>query len=186
MLFGETVIEVLHHSLKENKFKQLFLIQFHTFYVTETGIRFTRDQIDGVCKDIRYPDEFFVDLIFDDSKAAIVSVYEDEVAKWKNIISDFILKSYKSNSNPQCKSISERQPVKDSHCIDEKLLENKPDEKSKTELHGHEEDLLSKPNTLNKAEEILQKFGSKHMPDEEEEDEDDIEDYLKGLENKTN
>jgi hypothetical protein len=183
MLFGETVVEVLHYSVKENKFKQLFVIQFHTFYVTETGLRFTRDQIDGVCKDIRYPEEFFVDLIFDDSKAANVSIYEDEVAKWKNVISDFILKGYKINSNSNMNSIVEEESVKDSQKLEEKILENKSDVTSKIELHGHEEDLSSKPNTLNKAEEILQKFGSKHQEDE---DEEDIEDYLKGLENKTN
>lgn len=216
-LFGDTVLEVLHYSDVENKFKQLFLIQFHTFFINESGIRFTKDKIDGICKDIRYPDEFFIDLLFDETKSTVISTYEDEVARWKNIISDFILKGYKIGSSD--KEVNSNSPVSDSkeenigknldnnlaiqnnienserdETIDErkeKTLSKSPEKNdldtySNNDLYDKDEDITYKPNTMNKAQEILQKLGGNtNESDEDEEDEEDIENYLKNLENKT-
>ena len=154
------MIEILHQQ-KGGKFKQLFVIQFNTFFVNDNILRFTKDQIDGVCKDIRYPNDFFIDLIYDDKQNKNVSIYETEVAKWKNIISDFIMKSFKNMT------IQEDQPKK------RRSNSNASDEK--------EDDIITKPNTLNKAEKILQKFNH-----EEDDYEEDMEDYLKSLEEKIN
>ena len=62
-------------------------------------MRFTKDQIDGICKDIRYPNDFFLDLIFDEDQSSNVSAYEEDVSKWKNVLSDFLMKSFKSNKH---------------------------------------------------------------------------------------
>jgi hypothetical protein len=160
------MIEVLH-QLKDGKFKQLFVIQFNTFFVGDNMLRFTKDKIDGVCKDIRYPDEFFIDLIFDEELNKSISMYESDVSKWKSIISDFVLKSFKTTEKEE--KIAEQIPEKS----DIKAIAS-----SSSEI---EEDITAKPNTINKAEEILQKFSADK---EDEENEDDMEDYLKSLENK--
>jgi hypothetical protein len=132
-------------------------------------LRFTKDTIDGVCKDIRYPNEFFIDLIFDEEMNKSISMYETDVSKWKSIISDFVFKSFKTGSSNE---ITESSEVKTENTVNTTLVSS-----SSSEV---EEDVTTKPNTVNKAEEILQKFSSK----DEEEIEDDMEDYLKSLENK--
>ena len=144
-----------------NKFKQLFVIQFHSFFVSGNSMRFTKDQIDGICKDIRYPNEFFIDIIFDEDKATTISTYEEDVAKWKNIISDFIMKSYKSNAN----SVSAVNTFNVSQKINEDKSEVTSAVKSDDIEHienedkeEKDEDVSIKHNTLNKAKEILNKF----------------------------
>jgi hypothetical protein len=159
------MIEVLH-QLKDGRFKQLFVIQFNTFFINNNMLRFTKDSIDGVCKDIRYPNEFFMDLIFDEDMNKSISMFETDVSKWKSVISDFVLKSFKS-SEPVVEV-----EAKSQHTVCKTVVST-----SSSEV---EEDITAKPNTINKAEELLQKFSSK----EEEEVEDDMEDYLKSLENK--
>lgn len=94
-IFGDTILEVLH--FQEDRFKQLFILQFNTLFLNGNSLRFTKDQIDGVCKDLRYPEQFFIDLIFDSDKNIQSNNFEEDVIKWKNIISDFIVKGYKNN-----------------------------------------------------------------------------------------
>jgi hypothetical protein len=140
-------------------------------------MRFNKDKIDGVCKDIRYPDEFFIDLIFDEEMNKSISNYESDVSKWKSIISDFVLKSFKStvttdesghtSNDAQVEEVTNKAKISISSA-------------SSSEV---EEDITAKPNTLNKAEEILQKFSSKEEIKAEDEEE-DMEDYLNSLENK--
>jgi hypothetical protein len=162
-------------------------------------MRFTKDQIDGICKDIRYPQEFFIDLIFDDVQNVNISVYEEDVSKWKNIISDFILKSYKYvQTNPNKLEDEEditttlaesiRSPKK-TIIKDHEKKDNFKELNLEDEKENHEDDITTKPNTINKAQEILQKFNKEKdkavlKKDEEDEDEEDIENYLKNLENK--
>ena len=89
-LFGDTIVEVLHHQ--DNKFKQLFLVQFNTLFTdTQNSNRFDKENIDGITKDIRYPNEFYLDFFYDDSKNEEISVYEDHIASWKSTMSKFIL-----------------------------------------------------------------------------------------------
>jgi hypothetical protein len=174
------VLELLHFNEEENKFKQLFLIQFNSFFTNENGIRFTKDQIDGIGKDIRYPDELYIDILFDDQKSNKLSDYEDIVTKWKNIISDFILRGYVSNKNE-----TTEEPQKEAEEITKVELEQSG--RQQEPLYEKEEDFTSKPNTENKADEILQKFSGKkkiEINEEYEEEDEDIENYLKNLENK--
>ena len=203
--------------MKENKFKQLFVIQFHTFFITDNGVRFTKDKIDGISKDIRYPNEFFIDLIFDENKSQSINTFHEDVSKWKNIISDFILKGYKNvkSDNKEIINVLSKENQSTNQVFrnvnDEKInnketyvLENKEILSSKSvssedfhdyhdvEKEGDLGDIRSKPNTINKAQELLQKFSmsadsktSKKDHNEDEEDDEDIENYLKNLENKT-
>ena len=193
------------------------MIQFHTFFITDNGVRFTKDKIDGISKDIRYPNEFFIDLIFDENKSQSINTFDEDVSKWKNIISDFILKGYKNVKcdNKEIINVLSKENQSTNQVFrnvnDEKInnketyvLENKEILSSKSvssedfhdyhdvEKEGDLGDIRSKPNTINKAQELLQKFSmsadsktSKKDHNEDEEDDEDIENYLKNLENKT-
>lgn len=193
------------------------MIQFHTFFITDNGVRFTKDKIDGISKDIRYPNEFFIDLIFDENKSQSINTFHEDVSKWKNIISDFILKGYKNvkSDNKEIINVLSKENQSTNQVFrnvnDEKInnketyvLENKEILSSKSvssedfhdyhdvEKEGDLGDIRSKPNTINKAQELLQKFSmsadsktSKKDHNEDEEDDEDIENYLKNLENKT-
>lgn len=193
------------------------MIQFHTFFITDNGVRFTKDKIDGISKDIRYPNEFFIDLIFDENKSQSINTFDEDVSKWKNIISDFILKGYKNvkSDNKEIINVLSKENQSTNQVFrnvnDEKInnketyvLDNKEILSSKSvssedfhdyhdvEKEGDLGDIRSKPNTINKAQELLQKFSmsadsktSKKDHNEDEEDDEDIENYLKNLENKT-
>ena len=193
------------------------MIQFHTFFITDNGVRFTKDKIDGISKDIRYPNEFFIDLIFDENKSQSINTFHEDVSKWKNIISDFILKGYKNvkSDNKEIINVLSKENQSTNQVFrnvnDEKInnketyvLDNKEILSSKSvssedfhdyhdvEKEGDLGDIRSKPNTINKAQELLQKFSmsadsktSKKDHNEDEEDDEDIENYLKNLENKT-
>jgi len=192
-IFGDTMIELLHQQ--GNKFKQLFLIQFHTFFINSNILRFTKDQIDGICKDIRYPNEFFLDLIFDEDQSSNISAYEEDISKWKNVLSDFLMKSFKSkpidntpSTNKEGENINE-----DGKKILEKMYKesdhtNKDLSSSSSEKSSEKDDdmHLLKSTTMDKAKDILEKFSKKdNTKDEDEEDDDeDLENYLKNLENK--
>lgn len=102
-IFGDTIIEVLHYSNK--KFKQLFLIQFNTLFTDISELtRFTKDDIDGVCKDIRYPNEFYIDLFYDNSQVEEISVYEEYINSWKSSLSKFIYHTISGSSGSQEKN----------------------------------------------------------------------------------
>lgn len=169
LIFSDTIIEVLHKG--DNRFKQLFSIQFHSLFITEDAIRFTRDQIDGVCKDIRYPNDFFIDLLFDQTKDVSLSQYDEEIIKFKSLISEYILKSYKP---------SEKQKI-----ISSSITLEKEDRKQIVEVKP----LKNEPivNQVQKMFSTMDINDDKLTKDEgdEDDDEENIENYLKNLENKT-
>ena len=186
------MIELLHQQ--GNKFKQLFIIQFHTFFINSNILRFTKDQIDGICKDIRYPNEFFLDLIFDEDQSSNISAYEEDISKWKNVLSDFLIKSFKTKPIDNSPLVNREESYKK---VNEKILEKIYSEKEETikditssmssEKNSDKDDdmHLLKSNTMDKAKDILEKYSKKDNTKEEDEDDDDedIENYLKNLEN---
>lgn len=222
---------MLHYQ--GEKFKQLFIIQFNTLFSNGNSLRFTKDHIDGVCKDLRYPAEFFIDIIFDNDKNIQSNNFEEDVIKWKNIISDFIVKGDKNNAininsankddlaqNKQFtlindipienenknKGIKSNKAGYDQNCNKEKIKENKNDRENlinenkekdeKQKNHQFENDLEHDEdeghndaiNTLDKANEILQKFNQgktdkNEANEEEEDDEENLDDYIKNLQN---
>ena len=218
---------MLHYQ--GEKFKQLFIIQFNTLFTKGNSLRFTKDQIDGVCKDLRYPAEFFLDIIFDNDKNIQSNNFEEDVIKWKNIISDFIVKGYKNNvitsnsadlsdmtldkpvplinevpkenkevkinKNKLVDNLSRENELKK----EDKIINGNRDDRSKKENlqenvnldvyleHEDEESHHDSTNTLEQANEILQKFNqgaNEKNANNEEEEEEDLDDYIKNLENK--
>jgi len=168
-IFNDSVIEVLHKQ--GSKFKQLFVIQFHTFFADSNMMRITKDQIDGVCKDIRYPEEFFMDLLFDEEKTTSVSIYEDDVAKWKNILSEFILKGFH-------KEVQEKNTLQ---TVENTNTNNDNVNIRKDSIEDKESDPLHNINTLNKADNIIKKLSK---VDTKEEEDDDLDDYFDKLDKK--
>lgn len=179
------MLEVLHYQ--GDKFKQLFLIQFNTLFTNGNSIRFTKDQIDGVCKDIRYPEEFFIDIIFDNDKDIQSNIFEEDVIKFKNIISEFILKGYSGNKKNEIQE-------KEKNFLEEnlnKIEDNK--NKNLTSVYGYENDNENEDydiqNTTKQVDQVLEKFKEKisdGKDNEEEDDDEDLDDYIKNLEKKGN
>lgn len=197
-----------------------------------------------MCKDLRYPAEFFIDIIFDNDKNIQSNNFEEDVIKWKNIISDFIVKGYKSNlitsGSPDASDASLNKPVtllndiaKENKInnsgnvdliVNDKIMKKESeinkaeknidknyksindnfdygkvkkresaDSKESKNLennfeHEEEEGNHVTTNTLEQANEILQKFNQgknqKNEDNDEEEEEEDLDDYIKNLENK--
>ena len=201
-IFGDVCIELLHKG--EKSFKQLFIIQFNTFYYGDNHLQFSRDQIDSVWKDIRYPNEFVIDLLIDNNKDEIISSYDENSIKWKSLLSDFIIKGSKSiqeDKNEEKKEIKKENENKEENNKkndneDKNIIKIKPklDEKSSLlnsntddndEKDDKDEEIISPTsNTVNQVQDLLKKIGDNTLKDDLEEEEDDIEDYLKSLENK--
>eukprot|EP00980_Cylindrotheca_fusiformis_P017585 scaffold5517_cov135-Cylindrotheca_fusiformis.AAC.15 len=61
------------HLTRQNQRVSMFRAAFHTGYVPPSVLRLTKTQLDGACSDNRYPDDFFLDLIFEevDTETAI-------------------------------------------------------------------------------------------------------------------
>ena len=103
MCFNDVCIEVMHKG--EKSFKLLFTIQFNTFFINSNySIKFSKEQIDSINQDIRYPNEFYVELIFDSSKEEKLSPFDDYSIVWKTMLSEFIVKGlskskYNSKNN---------------------------------------------------------------------------------------
>lgn len=139
-LFNDTVIELLH--FEGEKFKQLFLIQFNTLFIdVDCPVsRFSRQQIDGISKDIRYPEEFYLDVFYDFSKTEDLSVYNEDVSTLKSVISEFVANSIqKKETKQQENTYSKPEIKKDSMLIEEKIQNNVISEASSIREHHHEE-----------------------------------------------
>lgn len=82
----------------QKSFRLLFTLQFNTFFINSNySIKFSKEQIDSINQDIRYPKEFNVDLVFDSSKEEKLSPFDDYSIVWKTMLSEFIVKGL-SNS----------------------------------------------------------------------------------------
>ena len=180
-IFNDILIEVLHKSKK--CFKLLFIIQFNTFFTkNEYSIKFSRDQIDSINDDIRYPTDFFVDLHFDNEKKEILSQFDEYSIYWKSLLSEFISKSLKGK-NSENKDVY----VEKNKNNDNKEIKDKDEEKIEMEIGNN---TLEKVNLLLKQLEGNDNLNNNNKDEIEndeniDEDEDkDIQNYLKSLENK--
>ena len=98
MCFNDVCIEVMHKG--EKSFKLLFTIQFNTFFINSNySIKFSKEQIDSINQDIRYPNDFNLDLIFDSSKEEKLSPFDDYSIVWKTMLSEFIVKGLTKSKN---------------------------------------------------------------------------------------
>ena len=210
-IFNDVSVEVLHKG--EKSFKLLFVIQFNSFFMTSNySIKFSRDQIDSIHKDIRYPIDFFVDLFFDSEKEEKLSPFDDYTIIWKSLLSEFITKSFKeniSNKDNQKEKINnekndkdinntqnkeEKKEIKisndeDNNDIDANLnIGNLNKEKNDAKVDDILE-LGNTNNTLAQVNNLLKQIEGNHninnkFEDDEKDDDEDIEQYLKSLENK--
>ncbi len=61
---GDILIRCRHLTFHKQRVS-MFRAAFHTGYVPPNVLRLTKSQLDGACADRRYPDDFFLDLIFE-------------------------------------------------------------------------------------------------------------------------
>lgn len=61
---GDILIRCRHLTFNKKRIS-MFRAAFHTGYVPPNVLRLTKAQLDGACNDDRYPDNFFLDLIFE-------------------------------------------------------------------------------------------------------------------------
>jgi hypothetical protein len=188
-IFGDVTIECLHKG--EKSFRQLFIIQFNTFFYEKNEIKFIREDIDSIYKDIRYPKEFFVNCIVDNSKNEILSSYDEENIKWKKIFRNLILKGYhKENNNIQ----NNNNRKNNNHKIEKK---NEDDEEIKKENNIKKNNIAllideridnNHNNTVDQVQDLLNKIGDQSLKVngniEEDDVDEDVENYLKSLESK--
>ena len=213
--FNDVCIEVMHKG--EKSFRLLFIIQFNTFFIDSNySIKFSKSQIDSINQDIRYPNNFCLDLVFDVSKEEKLSPFDEYSIAWKTMLSEFIVKGLNktkgqdNNNNINNQEENKETEIKenkdnikeDNINIDidinikeekvEKENENKDDKKviKKEIKEEKDEDILNtignSNNTLNQVNDLLKKFEGTNINEKEEENEDDqdIENYIKNLENK--
>ena len=99
--FNDVCIEVMHKG--EKTFRLLFIIQFNTFFISDNfSIKFDKEHIDSINQDIRYPNNFCLELNFDGSKEEKLSPFDEYSITWKTMLSEFIVKGLsknKENSN---------------------------------------------------------------------------------------
>ncbi len=182
-IFSDVCIEILHKGKKN--FRQLFVIQFNTFFINDNDLKLNKEEIDSINRDIRYPKDFFVDIIFDNNKDEQLSIYDEFCIRWKSLFSDFILKSIKNekeknenNNNNNNEIVSKENEL--NKINEEKKIENKiPKNKNK-----EDDELMpiNSSNTVNKVNDLLKQINNDKEEEEEDEDE-DVENYLKNLEN---
>ena len=193
-IFNDVLIEVLHKG--KNCFKLLFIIQFNTFFMNSSySIKFSRDQIDSINNDIRYPTDFFVDLHFDNEKEEILSSFDEYSIYWKSLLSEFLSKSLqekKSDINITQNNIPNSIKVDIDTNIN--INDELKDKDKKNDINNEEEimEVGNTNNTLNKVNLLLKKLEgngddkkNNEIEDEDNNDDDeDIQKYLKSLEDK--
>ena len=205
--FNDVCIEVMHKG--DKTFRLLFIIQFNTFFIDSNySIKFSKEQIDSINQDIRYPNNFCLELIFDGAKEEKLSPFDEYSITWKTMLSEFIVKGLsKDNNNIEIRNenINNNKEIKkedkkeieikkegdDNIIIDTNIKkEEKEKEEKIIKKEEKDEDILNTVgntnNTLNQVNDLLKKIEGVNVNEKEEENEDDedIENYLKNLENK--
>jgi hypothetical protein len=132
--FNDVCIEVMHKGQKS--FRLLFTLQFNTFFINSNySIKFSKEQIDSINQDIRYPKEFNVDLVFDSSKEEKLSPFDDYSIVWKTMLSEFIVKGLsnsKNNNKDNSKNNTDKKENKNEN--EKKNINNKEDDKLSKEI----------------------------------------------------
>ena len=179
-IFNDVTIEVLHKS--EKCFKLLFIIQFNTFFINNIySMKFSRDQIDSIHSDIRYPTDFFVDLHFDNEREEKLSSFDEYSIYWKSLISELISKSLKQKN--ETNKINKDDINIDINISDKKEKKIKDEEILET---GNINNTVDKVNLLLKQLEEKNdsdNVNNKNKIEEDDDEDEDIEKYLKSLEN---
>ena len=80
---GDVLIRCRHLTFKKKRVS-MFRAAFHTGYVPPNVLRLTKTELDGACADTRYPDDFFLDLIFEKVDSDALLEYEHEETEIKD------------------------------------------------------------------------------------------------------
>ena len=149
--FNDVCIEVMHKG--EKTFRLLFIIQFNTFFINNNySVKFTKEQIDSINQDIRYPNNFCVELNFDGSKEEKLSPFDEYSITWKTMLSEFIVKGL-SKSKENNNNINQDKIIK--------KIENKNEIKNDN-LNNINKDIINE----NKKNEIINTNDKKENDDE--------------------
>ena len=149
--FNDVCIEVMHKG--EKTFRLLFIIQFNTFFINNNySVKFTKEQIDSINQDIRYPNNFCVELNFDGSKEEKLSPFDEYSITWKTMLSEFIVKGL-SKSKENNNNINQDKIIK--------KIENKNEIKNNN-LNNINKDIINE----NKKNEIINTNDKKENDDE--------------------
>ena len=120
--FNDVCIEVMHKG--EKSFRLLFVIQFNTFFINNNYlIKFSKDQIDSINQDIRYPNNFCLELNFESAKEEKLSPFDEYSITWKTMLGEFIVKGLSKS--------------KENNSINQEKTENKND-KSNININNKE------------------------------------------------
>ena len=181
--FNDVCIEVMHKGTKS--FRLLFTIQFNTFFIdTNNTMELYKEDIDSINQDIRYPNDFKIELTFDNKKEEKLSSFDEYSIVWKTMLSEFIVKGYgkvkkekniqnnNSNKNEKKDNINIKEEKKNidnnnnKNVADDKNLEEKKIEnlskKSVGEVENEkkEEKKNEKEDKEDKDEDILNQMGN--------------------------
>jgi len=76
---GDILIRCRHLTFNKQRVS-MFRAAFHTGYVPPNVLRLSKSHLDGACGDKRYPDDFFLDLIFEkvDTETATKHLEEED------------------------------------------------------------------------------------------------------------
>jgi len=96
---GDVLLRCRHLTTKGQRVS-MFRAAFHTGYLPPKVLRLPKVQLDGACTDSRFPDDFFVDLIFEACDASMAS---------KHLLSEQSTDSSSSSSSPS-QTQHEQQP----------------------------------------------------------------------------
>ena len=156
--FNDVCIEVMHKG--EKSFRLLFTIQFNTFFIDSNySIKFSKEQIDSINQDIRYPNNFCLELAFDGSKEEKLSPFDEYSITWKTMLSEFIVKGLSTKANPKNNNMNNTQ------------------EKIPKKVVKEDKIISNNDNKINNTKEILNKNDSNEIIDsnkkEKKEDMDD-------------
>ena len=122
--FNDVCIEVMHKG--EKTFRLLFIIQFNTFFINDNYlIKFPKEQIDSINQDIRYPNNFCLELNFDSSKEEKLSPFDEYSITWKTMLSEFIVKGLSKSKENNNTSQENKSEIKGDNININKEIENK-------------------------------------------------------------
>ena len=211
--FNDVCVEVMHKG--EKSFRLLFTIQFNTFFIDSNySIKFSKEQIDSINQDIRYPNNFCVELFFDGGKDEKLSPFDEYSITWKTLLSEFIVKGLSNNTKNNSSNNTSDKNNKNNNSNQNKnfIKDNENDIKDKKEnfvetndkinesdknqkeenkdiKEDKDEDILNTintNNTLNQVNDLLKKIEGGNNNDKEEDNEDDDEDIENYLKNLEN
>lgn len=74
---GDILIRCRHLTFNKQRVS-MFRAAFHTGYSPANVLRLTKSQLDGACADKRFPNDFFLDLIFEKVDAEMASKHLEE------------------------------------------------------------------------------------------------------------